>query len=303
VGFSNRALNQLKAYPNLRYLNLCSSGIMGDKALCGMVGSCRKIEYLNISFCQGITDRSLIKIADSCQALQEFHFACAHLICERFISHILNSCPNLRRFSIPGSCRRKNRCDILVEKLLTVEKHLNVEKHLSVEYLDFGRCVYVAETSICNAIHSCPNLQHLNLSFCGITDVTIKEISRSCLYLKYLNLEGCANITKEAIDQLVLLNPNIHVEDFMNSMDMQAELDQEIGRIYNIRHSVGNNLNSVLPQLYQHLSFMTVDSGDDHHIIAMNRHSPTRGNISTLMSRAGDRILANQSEWYRTLPI
>ena len=191
---------------------------MGDKALCGMVGSCRKIEYLNISFCQGITDRSLIKIADSCQALQEFHFACAHLISERFISHILNSCPNLRRFSIPGSCRRKNRCDILVEKLLTVEKHLNVEKHLSVEYLDFGRCVYVAETSICNAIHSCPNLQHLNLSFCGITDVTIKEISRSCLYLKYLNLEGCANITKEAIDQLVSLNPNIHIKNFVDTL-------------------------------------------------------------------------------------
>ncbi|RGB30060.1 hypothetical protein C1646_712153 [Rhizophagus diaphanus] len=56
---------------------------MGDKALYGMVGSCR------------ITDRSLIKIADSCQALQEFHFAYAHLISERFISHILNSCPNL----------------------------------------------------------------------------------------------------------------------------------------------------------------------------------------------------------------
>ncbi|PKB91672.1 hypothetical protein RhiirA5_448076 [Rhizophagus irregularis] len=80
------------------------SGIMGDKALCGMVGSCCKIEYLNIFFCQGITDRSLIKIADSCQALQEFHFACTHLISERFISHILNSCPNLLRFSIPGSC-------------------------------------------------------------------------------------------------------------------------------------------------------------------------------------------------------
>jgi hypothetical protein len=247
VGFSNRALNQLKAYPNLRYLNLCSSGIMGDKALCGMVGSCRKIEYLNISFCQGITDRSLIKIADSCQALQEFHFACAHLISERFISHILNSCPNLRRFSIPGSCRRKNRCDILVEKLLTVEKHLNVEKHLSVEYLDFGRCVYVAETSICNAIHSCPNLQHLNLSFCGITDVTIKEISRSCLYLKYLNLEGCANITKEAIDKL---NPNIHVDNFVETL---TPLDL-IGMVRN--HLTQNNVASrqILAQnLQRHL--------------------------------------------------
>ena len=46
--------------------------------------------------------------------------------------------------------------------------------------------------------------------------------------------------------------------------------------------------------------FMTVDSGADHHIIAMNRHSPTRGIISTLMSRAGDRILANQAEWWNS---
>ncbi len=229
VDFSNRALNQLKVYPNLRYLNLCCNGIMGDKVLCGIARSCRKIEYLNISFCQDITGRSLIEIAGSCQALQEFHFACAHLITETSISHILNSCLNLRRFSIPASCRRKNRGDILVEK------------RLSIEFLDFGSCVYFAETLICNAIHSCPNLQHLNLSFCKITDITIKEISCSCLNLKYLNLEGCANITKEAIDQLISLNPNIHVEDFMNSMDMRVELDQEIRGLYNTQHSVDNN--------------------------------------------------------------
>ncbi|GES88776.1 hypothetical protein GLOIN_2v1884292 [Rhizophagus clarus] len=247
--FSNRVLNQLKAYSNLRYLNLCRSGIMGDKALCGMVGSCRKIEYLNISFCQGIIDRSLIKIADSCQALQEFHFACAYLISERFISHILNSCPNLQRFSIPGSCQRKNRCDILVKKLLTVEKHLNVEKHFSVEYLDFGRYVYVAKTSICNAIHSCPNLQHLNLSFCGITDATIKEISRLCFYLKYLNLEGCANITKEVIDQLVSLNPNIYIKNFKETLS-PPDL---IGAVRN--HLVQNNVFSrqILAQRLQRL--------------------------------------------------
>ncbi len=238
VDFSNRALNQLKVYPNLRYLNLCCNGIMGDKVLCGIARSCRKIEYLNISFCQDITGRSLIEIAGSCQALQEFHFACAHLITETSISHILNSCPNLRRFSILASCRRKNRGDILVEK------------HLSIEVLDFGSCVYVAEISICNAIHFCLNLQHLNLSFYEITDVTIKEISCSYLNLKYLNLKEYANITKEAIDQLISLNPNIHVENFMNFMDMRAELDQEIRGLYNTRHSVSNNQNSILSQIY-----------------------------------------------------
>ncbi|PKK60669.1 hypothetical protein RhiirC2_792992 [Rhizophagus irregularis] len=32
--------------------------------------------------------------------------------------------------------------------------------------------------------------------------------------LKYLKLEGC-NVSKEAIGQLVLLNPNFHVKNFM----------------------------------------------------------------------------------------
>ena len=42
------------------------------------------------------------------------------------------------------------------------------------------RTEFTAETSICNDIHSCPRLQHLNLSFCKITDVTIEEIVSSC---------------------------------------------------------------------------------------------------------------------------
>ena len=66
VNFSNRALNQLKVYSNLRYLNLCCSDIIGDKVLCRIAQLCCKIKYLNISFCQDITGRSLIKIANSC---------------------------------------------------------------------------------------------------------------------------------------------------------------------------------------------------------------------------------------------
>ena len=42
--------------------------------------------------------------------------------------------------------------------------------------------------------------------------MTIKEISCSCLNLKYLDLEGCYKISKEAVDKL---NPNIHVENFV----------------------------------------------------------------------------------------
>ncbi len=75
-----------------------------------------------------------------------------------------------------------------------------------------------SEIIICNVICSCPRLQQLDLSYCEITDITIEEIARSCLNLKYLNLEGCNNISKEAVDQLVSLNPNIHIENYVNTL-------------------------------------------------------------------------------------
>src|SRR5204862_8295823 len=52
-------------------------------------------------------------------------------------------------------------------------------------------------------------------SFCKITDITIEEIARSCINLKYLNLRGCYKISKKAVDKL---NPDIHIEDFVETL-------------------------------------------------------------------------------------
>ncbi|PKY57422.1 hypothetical protein RhiirA4_478478 [Rhizophagus irregularis] len=85
----------------------------------------------------------------------------------------------------------------------------------SREYLNISKRTEFSEISICNVIRFCPRLQHLDLSFSEISDITIEEIARSCPNLKYLNLRGCYKVSKESIDQLVSLNPNIHVENFM----------------------------------------------------------------------------------------
>ena len=45
--------------------------------------------------------------------------------------------------------------------------------------------------------------------------MTIKEIVCSCLNLKYLKLKEYDNISKETVDQLISLNPNIHVKNFV----------------------------------------------------------------------------------------
>src|SRR5581483_4494811 len=87
-----------------------------------------------------------------------------------------------------------------------------------LEYLNISNRTEFSEISICNVIRSCPRLQHLDLSFCKISNITIEEIARSCLNLKYLNLRGCYIISKEAVDQLVSLNPNINIENFVNTI-------------------------------------------------------------------------------------
>jgi hypothetical protein len=84
-----------------------------------------------------------------------------------------------------------------------------------LEYLNVSYRIDITEISFCNIIRSCPRFQHINLFFCRISDITIEEIASSCFKLKYLDLRGCVNISKEAVHQLVsALTPNIHVENF-----------------------------------------------------------------------------------------
>ena len=59
--------------------------------------------------------------------------------------------------------------------------------------------------------------------------MTIKKIARSYLNLKFLDLNGCENISKKAMDQL---NPNIHIvfdEDYYsNSESSSSEIEQKM---------------------------------------------------------------------------
>ncbi len=49
-------------------------------------------------------------------------------------------------------------------------------------------------------IHSCLRFQHLDLSFCKITNITIEKIAKSCFNLKYFNLKGYYKISKKVVD-------------------------------------------------------------------------------------------------------
>ncbi|CAI2197574.1 17584_t:CDS:2, partial [Funneliformis geosporum] len=94
---------------------------------------------------------------------------------------------------------------------LIAESYSNL-KYVNISALEFS------EILICNNIRFSPRLQHLDISFCKITDITIGEIVRFCSNLKYLNLRGYYKISKKTIDQLILLNLNIYIDNFVKTL-------------------------------------------------------------------------------------
>jgi hypothetical protein len=275
---------------------------------------CLNVTHLEISYYHSLSDKKIISIVHSCPNITHLSFINSIAFSNRALELIAGSYPNLKYLNLcidrPGDFRSFRTREVDGSGLWRIAKSC-----YRLEYLNISNRREYSETSICNVIRSCPRLHQLDLSFCQITDITIKEIAGSCLDLKYLNLEGCNNISKEAVEQLVSLNPNIHVENFVliqiPFLDVIRELVRSLGiphdaprdiasldnfiindlsrrlseryiltrtslwssgRLYNTRHSVDNNQNSVISQIHRQ----------------PNRRSPRN---------YFDRILANQVGW------
>src|SRR5947199_10568974 len=93
--------------------------------------------------------------------------------------------------------------------------------------------------------------------------MNINEVTYSSLNLKYLNLEGCNNINKEAVDKLVSLNPNIHIENFVliqvpplnnRVLDVIHELARHLGIQHDAPRDVASLDNFVNDELSRRLS-------------------------------------------------
>ena len=112
-------------------------------------------------------------------------------------------------------------------------------------------------------------------------------------------MEGCNNISKEAVDQLVSLNLNIYIENYRDLNNIQAEIERVV-ELISIQSPVANiriQFHQGFRQPNSNIS-ITVDSGANHPIIAINRQTLTQGIISTLMSRFVDRLLDDQAGWW-----
>ncbi|CAG8658679.1 2065_t:CDS:2, partial [Diversispora eburnea] len=159
--------------------------------------SCPKLRCLTISSCPNITD--LKAIAHSCQNLEYFDVF-GYSISDESICDIIYHCQKLKYLNISG-------CQIT---------KLGIYSDSNIEHLDISTCNFIPESVINESIRFYFKLQHLNLGYCNISNETIRKMICSCLNLKFLDLEGCENISEELVKWL---DPSIHIENYDSTED------------------------------------------------------------------------------------
>ncbi|POG60687.1 hypothetical protein GLOIN_2v1787560, partial [Rhizophagus irregularis DAOM 181602=DAOM 197198] len=171
-----------------------------------------KLTHLKITRYPSLSNKKIKGIVHTFQNIIHLDFEESTDCIGKTLKLIAKSYPNLEYLNISAlRLRFKSENDIGLSAIANSCHRL--------EYLNISNRTEFSEISICNVIRSCPRLQHLDLSFCKISNITIEEIARSCLNLKYLNLRGCYKISKEAVDQLVSsLSPNINIENFVDTI-------------------------------------------------------------------------------------
>ena len=113
----------------------------------------------------------------------------------------------------------------------------------------------ITDNSLSIVVLRCRKLEYLNISYqIAITDITINAIANSYFNLKYLDLKGYYNISKEAVCQLI---SNVYVENIVSVSSYYISIMDKYLSQYDIcelaelewkirRHNDVNNLNSAL---------------------------------------------------------
>ncbi|CAI2198580.1 10755_t:CDS:2, partial [Funneliformis geosporum] len=115
----------------------------------------------------------------------------------------VHSCLNITYLSFKNSIGFSNRALELIASSYLNLKYLNLCGNQSASFRSL-RARKVDDRNLWRIVQSCHKLEYLNIAFRieinehSICDITIKEIASLCFNLKYLDLKGCENISKEA---------------------------------------------------------------------------------------------------------
>jgi F-box/leucine-rich repeat protein 9 len=168
-------------YDELQVLDLSgSSNSINDEAIQMIFRYQLKLKHLNLDCCAKITDFGLTGYSEQSDLGN----------CQNYVSFNLNSLKDLRYLNIAG-------CYQITDKSLIKCFDLPDLKELNI-----SRCHNCTEAGIDNMTKKCKFIEALDLSECSrhVTDSTIEIVTKNATRLETLKLNGCHQITDDALD-------------------------------------------------------------------------------------------------------
>ncbi|KAL2432639.1 hypothetical protein ABEF95_014227 [Exophiala dermatitidis] len=184
----------------------------------GTVIGCPELKAMTLSYCKHVTDRTMAHIATH-----------AH---SRIESIDLTRCTTITDagFQFWGNVKFER-----LRKLCLADCTYLSDQSIvwlvngagsSLRQLDLSFCCALSDTATEVLALGCPNLTHLNLSFCGsaVSDPSLRSIGLHLTSLKELAVRGCVRVTGLGVQSVVEGCPKLQLLDVSQCKNLQPWL-------------------------------------------------------------------------------
>lgn len=163
-----------------------------------VVGSNHQLRHINFQRCKHVTDEAVAMIALHSPNLQHLNLADCR-VSDDSIRVLAGSCLELQHLDLGWSEE--------VEYEDAGEWHMRVTDESIVRigarcrqlrFLDVGNRIAVTDDSI-SLVTDCPHMQHLRVSGCAVTDVSIQRLGEQCPALRDLAVFECEGVSDISI--------------------------------------------------------------------------------------------------------
>lgn len=98
-----------------------------------------------------------------------------------------------------------------------------VAQNPNLQHLDLTQCERISDEGVVKVAQGCPELRHISLAECNITDASILALGAAvdaqgsgCYHLETVRLAYCREIGDAALHKLARGCPNVHTLDLSN---------------------------------------------------------------------------------------
>lgn len=201
-GFSSEGAFMMGNYitcqsSKLEKLDLSGSSTLTDQMLMFIASKCPKLKSLNISHCSNVSEFGMIGIATVCPLLETIitNNAGGNMLLATMttgaVEALTTNCKNLQSLDLTTGNQRSPATNGTLQLIAAKCPTL---KHLSV-----SGCCQITDEGIIAIANSCKFLTSLNISFCKMTDASLKAIAEKSNNLEKLVAYLCRNLTAAGI--------------------------------------------------------------------------------------------------------